>query len=304
MKKLVVVFAFLFLPSVALSFPFRAVEPGEEIPSVKLTKIDGTSFSLSPATVKGKGLILLFWGADSTVKKKRAIEIMEILNDVKQENQEIDVAVINVLEDKPELINEVARQTGTHYPVLLDEGRKAYDAFGVFVTPSILMVNGQGRITTGFGYSNTVMDKIETETLVLLGKISKQEAQKRLVPEASEKSKQERNALQHLELGRRMENKGMLRKAKEEYTRAVELFDLTEAHILLGMLLVEEGDLAGAEKEIRKALALDPDSLDAKIAYARMRVAGSDLEGVVEELQMLSFRSPKNYALHYALGQE
>jgi peroxiredoxin/predicted negative regulator of RcsB-dependent stress response len=303
MKRLVVILAFLFVPSLAFSFPFRAVEPGEKIPSVKLKKIDGTSFSLSSATVKGKGLILLFWGADSEGKKKRAMEVMEILDEVGRGHREIGVLAINAQKDTPEVINEVVSRISAEYPVLLDEKHEAYKAFGVFVMPSILVVDGNGKIKTGFGYSNTIGERLETEALVLLGEISEQNGKKRLMFEVSGKSEQERKAMRYLELGKRMENKGMSRKAKDEYTRAVELFDLPEAHTMLGLLLLEEGDLEEAEKEIKKGFDADPNSIQGKIAYARLRVAKGELEGVVEELQGLSFRSPKNYAVHYALGQ-
>jgi tetratricopeptide (TPR) repeat protein len=302
MKKLVIIFAILLFPSFAFSFPFRNVEQGGEIPAVQLQKVDGGSFSLSPSAVKGKGLILLFWGADTDVKKKRAIEIMEILNGVAESYEEIKVVAINAQKNRSETIHEVISQVNPQYPVLLDEGNDAYNAFGLFVVPSILVVNGEGLIKTGFGYSNTIEDKIDTEILLLLGKISEQEAKEKLSPEVDKRSSQEVKALQHLRLGIRMENMGMLDKAKEEYARAVGLFELAEAYIRLGALRLEEGDLEGAGKDINKGLALDPDAPDAKIAYARLRVAKGDLEGVVEDLQMLSFMSPKNHVLHYAIG--
>ena len=52
------------------------------------------------------------------------------------------------------------------------EGRKAYDAFGVFIMPCVLVVNAQGEVTQGFGYSAYLREKIETEILVLEGKIT------------------------------------------------------------------------------------------------------------------------------------
>lgn len=303
MKKLAVLFVFLFFPSLAFSFPFRNVEKGKEIPSIQLQKIDGGSFSLSPASVKGKGLILLFWGADTDVKKKRAIDMMEILNGVVEGNEEIEVVSINSQRNKHEVIKEIISQVNPKYPVLLDEEHDAYKAFGLFVVPSILFVDEKGRVKTGFGYSNTIQNKIDTEVLKLLGKVSEEEAKEMLTLEnVSTKSEQEVKALRHFRLGERMENMRMFDKAKEEYEQAVGLFDVAEANIRLGVLRLEDGDVEGAEKVINKGLDLDPDALDAKIAYARLRLAKGDMEGVVEDLQMLSFRSPRNYVIHYAIG--
>ena len=302
MKRMIVICVLLIFPSLAFSFPFRAVEPGAEIPSVELEKTDGGSFSVAPSKVKGKGLIVLFWAADSPVKKDRAIEIMEVLNDVAGDGNGIEALAINVGGDTPEVINEVVGQVNPGYPVLLDKDRKAYQAFGVFTTPSVLVVDGQGSVKTGFGYSRTIEDQITTEAMLLLGKITEQEAKEKMVPEVAETPEKEKKAKQHLLLGRRLENKGMPDKAKAEYAEAVELFDLAEAYIRLGVILLEEGDLEGAGPKIEKGLALDPDSLDAKVADARLRLAKGDAEGVLEELQMLSFRSPKNYSLRYAMG--
>jgi predicted Zn-dependent protease len=48
-------------------------------------------------------------------------------------------------------------------------------------------------------------------------------------------------------------------------------------------------------------LVLGSDSLDAKIAYARLRIAKSDR--VVAELQAIFFRSPKDHVGYYTFAQ-
>lgn len=303
MRKLVFIFVLLLLfPSLAFSFPFRSVSPGAEIPSVSLKKIDGADFMLSPAAVKSKGLILFFWGANSEAKKKRTIEILKILNGVADSNQEIGVVAINAQMDTQAVVNEVVGRTKPHYPVLLDDGRKAYNAFGVFVMPSILIVDGHGRVLTGFGYSNAIEEKIKTQALVLLGKISEKEAMQKHSSQGSAKTEQERKALQHFRLGRKMESMRMLGKAKDEYICALKLFALPEAHMRLGMLYLDDGELKKAEEQINKGFDLAPDSVAAKIAHAKLRIAKGDVEGVVQDLHALSFRAPKNYAVHYTLG--
>lgn len=302
MKKYTLMLILLILPLLAYAFPFRSVEPGKTMPSVQLKKTDGTNFSLSPDAIKGKGLILLFWGADSEAKKRRTIELMEILNDVAKSNQEIKVAAINAQDCKAEVVDQIVGMVKPVYPFLLDQERNAYNAFGVFVMPSILIVNGQGGILTGFGYSNNIRDKIETQVSVLLGKMSEQEAVENHKLHVATKTTNEEKALQHLTTGLRMDNMGMPDKAKKEYIKAVELFKSAEAYIRLGLIYLEEGDIKEAEKDINEGLSIDADLLIGKIAYAKLCIEKGKFEEVIQELNGLTFRAPGNYSVRYTLG--
>jgi Fe2+ transport system protein FeoA len=48
-------------------------------------------------------------------------------------------------------------------------------------------------------------------------------------------------------------------------------------------VLLELGDLEGKKPEIEKESGLESDSLDVKVAHARLRISKDDAEGVVEQ---------------------
>ncbi len=92
-------------------------------------------------------------------------------------------------------------------------------------------------------------------------------------------------------------------KALEEYigTQTINA-DHPAAHMNLGILAMNRGDLAGAEASYTKAIAIEPAFTGAYVNLADLyRVMGRDVEGekVLREAVM---DNPRMAALHYALG--
>jgi DNA-binding winged helix-turn-helix (wHTH) protein/Flp pilus assembly protein TadD len=74
--------------------------------------------------------------------------------------------------------------------------------------------------------------------------------------------------------------------AEDAARRALALAETAEAHLVLGRaLMAYEWDLSGAERELTRALALDPSSVPAWVALARLYSAGGDHEQAVRTAQ-------------------
>jgi Flp pilus assembly protein TadD len=74
----------------------------------------------------------------------------------------------------------------------------------------------------------------------------------------------------HLLLGRIYQRGGRLREAIDEFRIAVWCRDTSIAHVRLGEALLESGDKAGARQEAQRAIALAPDSPEARALLARI----------------------------------
>jgi Flp pilus assembly protein TadD len=78
--------------------------------------------------------------------------------------------------------------------------------------------------------------------------------------------------------------------------------DRAEARVSVGTFLAERGERAGAEAELRAAIALEPDLIPAYVNLADVyRVQGRDADGERVLRDGLA-RAPGNASLHYALG--
>ena len=75
-----------------------------------------------------------------------------------------------------------------------------------------------------------------------------------------------------------------------------------DAHLLLGILLRESGDQAGAEKEYREAERLNPDSGQVLLEMGRVLMTKGDLAGAVVRLKRAAELMPFAPAVHYQLG--
>jgi predicted CXXCH cytochrome family protein len=94
-----------------------------------------------------------------------------------------------------------------------------------------------------------------------------------------------------------------LERAKADYVEGeMENSDQPFGRVNLGSFLRAEGDAAGAEREFRAALTIDPDWIPASVDLADLlRAASRDSEGEAV-LEAALARHPESAALHHALG--
>jgi Flp pilus assembly protein TadD len=77
---------------------------------------------------------------------------------------------------------------------------------------------------------------------------------------------------------------------------------VTDAHLLLGILLREAGDQAGAEKEYREAERANPNNGQVLLEIARMLITRGDLAGALTRLKRAAELMPSAPPVHYQLG--
>jgi DNA-binding winged helix-turn-helix (wHTH) protein/tetratricopeptide (TPR) repeat protein len=84
-----------------------------------------------------------------------------------------------------------------------------------------------------------------------------------------------------------------LPRAREAAHRALELEDRADARLVLGRVLLEhDWDWSGSEREIRRALALDPSSVPAWVALARVLSVRGDHAGAIRSARRAEALDP------------
>lgn len=290
--------------SLAQSFPFRALEIGKAMPDAEFVAYgEGPSVSLRSFT--GKPLLLALWGGDIAAKKKRAIKALVALQKLEPYLKEkgVSVLVVNMQNDPKGVVDEVLGASGLSWGMYKDVSQEAYRSFGVYVLPSLLLVDSSGKVSGGIGYSKDIVERLRGEVDIMLGSISREEMELSLNPEMKELPKEEKVALRHLQMGRSMRHKGMDEAAIREFLAGLKLNPaLHEARIELGCLYLEKGDLDAAITELEAGLEGNSDSVMAEICLARVSAKMGELEGAMADLSALLFRNGRNAELHYTLG--
>lgn len=294
----------IFLSSgVAESFPFRTLDVGEKVPDVTLVNAKDNS-TLSLHELQGAPAILLFWGADLAAKKQRSImaltELQELLPFFAA--KDIQVTVINAQGDSAATIAEVVQTAGLTLPVYLDPEQQAYGSLGLYIMPSVLLLDQNGIALAGMGYSRDMTATLKGEIEILREEKSRAEVEAELNPVMVEKSEAEKAGNRSLEMGNVLARKGQLEAAQREYEAAVTHNpQLAEAHVELGCLFFQLGKITEARQSLDAGLDI-ADSLRGEICAAQVTAAQGDIDIALEDLKAMLFRNSRNAELHYVLG--
>jgi Flp pilus assembly protein TadD len=101
--------------------------------------------------------------------------------------------------------------------------------------------------------------------------------------------------------GLALRKEGRNEEAATAFRKAVEL-GVPDAHLLLGILLREAGDRAGAEKEYREAERVNPNNGQVLLEVGRALMNNGDLPGALARLKRAAELMPSAPQAQYQLG--
>lgn len=290
----------------AVAFPFREFEEGGQVPDATIKGVKDPGKTVTFAGLKGKPYLVVFWGADLPEKiehSAKALAEVESLSSFLRERN-VQMFSVNAQGDEAAGIEEVVNQSGSTLEVFTDPEQKAYATLGIFVLPTVLLVDKDGKAAAGLGYSRDLVDRLKGSVEIMLGEKSAEQVAAELHPEMKEASDQQKGSRRHYDFGLVMIKRGQLDTAIREFSKAVEIDPaMVDAHLQLGCLYLGNKQLAEAEKAINQALAADPDSVRGKVCRGELkRLQGKQAEAA-RELQAVLTADPENYEAFYTLGK-
>ncbi|MFC1523476.1 tetratricopeptide repeat protein [Thermodesulfobacteriota bacterium] len=291
--------------SVATSFPFRAISIGDDMPKVMVMD-HKTQQEKDLDTLKGTPYVAVFWGADIPTKKNRAIQAFKSMEELLPflEENKMMAFTVNALGDIPDTIDEVVREGGSTLSAYYDSAEKVYGDLGIFVMPAILLVDKDGKVAAGMGYSKDLIDRLKGEVEIMLGQKTREQVELELRPETIEKSPEKKAAARHLNMGHVMLKRGMADAAIREFLEAIKVDPEvgSEAHIAVGCLFFDTGQIDDAIKHLDIGLEMNPDSLRGLICMAKIDAHEGDVDFAIGDLQSIMLRNSRSHELHYVLG--
>lgn len=301
---LAAVFALFCSRATASSLPFRAVAPGDDLPPLSFKPLDDGA-DLETGSLKGNPLALLFWGADVETKKDRSIKAFKAVESILPylEERKVRVLLVNAQGDEKTVMQAAAEGVSGKLPFYLDPSQKAYGDLGLFIVPSVMLVDAGGKIVSGLGYSHDFAGRLKGEVQIMLGEKNRAEVERELRPEMVEKSDEEKQSVRYFNAAMVMLRRGQTDSAVAELNKALEADPkMGEAHGQLGCLYLDMGQLAEAKKSLDASYGINPDYLPANICDARVRAEEGQVDDAVDDLKALLFRNARKPGLHFALA--
>lgn len=290
--------------SMASSFPFRSIAIGDQVPALSFQAVaDGAAVSVE--SLQGSPSVLVFWGADIETKKERSLKTFAATEEILTflEERKVKILLVNAQGDPKDVVQAVAGDLSGNMPVYMDEAKKAYGDLGIFVVPSVLLLDKDGKVVAGLGYSHDYRDRLQGEVEILLGEKTRQEVESGLRPEMKEKTEAEKKTIRHLNMALLMKKRGQVDSAITELQNAIAIDpEMVEAHGELGCLYIDKGKIEEAKKALDTAYDLDSEYLPANICDARVMAEEGQVDEALEELKILLFRNARNPDLHYTIG--
>jgi tetratricopeptide (TPR) repeat protein len=290
----------------AVAFPFREFDEGDPVPDVTLKSFQDGQPAATFSGLKGKPFIAVFWGADLPEKIEHSAKVLAEVESLASflEERNVQRLSVNVQNDPAAVINEVVDKSKSTIKVYLDENQKAYATLGIFVMPTVLLVDKDGNVAAGMGYSRDLMDRLKGAVEIMLGEKTAEQVAAELRPEMIEISAEEKASRRHFDFGMVMLKRGQLDAAIREFGKAVEVDPgMSKAHLQLGCLYLGNNELENAEKSINKTLEADPDSVNGKICRGELLRLKGELEQAAKELQAVITSHPEKYDAYYYLGR-
>lgn len=290
--------------SEANSFPFRSVKVGDKLPVISVRDI-GTQQDVNLEQFSGKPLLLVFFGADMSAKKKRSVKAMKAIHKLASfaGARGLVTVLVNAQGDSLEVIAEVVSAAGMVDNIYIDVDRHAYGSLGIFVMPSILLVSADGTIAAGLGYSRDLAKRLKIEIEIMLGEKTRAQVEEEQRPKVVEKSAAEKGARRHFKLGMTMIERGQPESAMREFKKAVASEPaMGKAHVKLGCLQLDDGRVDEAKSSLAIGLELEPDFVAGQICQARIKAEEGDVAGAIEDIGFIMLRNSRNAHLHYVLG--
>lgn len=328
--------ALVLLNSTVSSSALSLLEVGMEAPEFRLQDAERKSYRF--ADLQGEKLtVLVFWATWSGNSQKALHQMQEL----QQTYAGSGLSVIAINVDRQEVteavltsIRQVAERQQITLPLLVDHGLRVFNNYGVIAVPSLVVVDAKRVIRRELsGYPLLGADELkqfleatlENRPLTATHETAGYQPDKkavRLWNMGTRSLRSERTAAQaagwfqkaiaadpaftlpYLSLGEWYYQRDLLDEARQQFEAVLTRKpDNALALSWLGQLLLEQGDLAGAEQRLTAALHADKSYLP---TYCRLGVLSgrqNKPEQALEWFWQAEARNPRELLVYTARGQ-
>ena len=286
--------------SIAASPPRGSVAPPITLPDLSGTPV--STAKLAPRT-----LVLIFGELDHDGTRQACSDVLDVLSDPRFANDAV-VPVMIIAQEAPDArLKEEAAQGRFPAVILHDPKRDAFGAYRVLVLPTVIVVDGKGKVVHSMpGFLRRSRDILTEALLTATGKEPEEQFERTIDPKAPDVPHEAVRADRLVHLGAELTKHGLYEMAEARYTEATSLVPgHIGATLGLGELMLRQNRLTDAEPLFRSVLAVHPDSVDAAlgIASVQLKRGGDDLPKAEAGVKAIIDKDPTQARARYLMGQ-
>lgn len=281
------------------------LRPGDKPPDVSFTDVEGQRVFL--AAFEGRPVVLLFGELYHARSLEACRQMQRIMADPRVAPLEPTCFLIIAQQAESGIVRDLAKEKQVPFRILHDRDRAAFAAYRVTVLPSVVVLDSKGRVVHAFaGLAPSFGDVVTDAILLAGGKLNPEQFARTLHPSsAPADSEATRRAARLTELARQLARSNMHELAADKFREALAADGkYVPARIGLGRHALDRGRLADADEQFKAALALDPNSTEALLgsAYVRVMRGGPELGGAERQVRNLLVQRPNDPEVHFLLG--
>jgi len=276
---------------------------GSDAPPITLKSLDGAE--VSTAKLAPKPLVLIFGETNHDGTKQACADVLDAIKDPRL--GAAPAAVLVTARDVPEAQMKEESQHGRFPPFILrDTKREAFGAYRVLVMPSVVVVDGKGKVVHAMpGFLPRFKEILGEALLVASGKETAEQLDQVIAGPAPSADPDAIRAERLTHLGIELARRGVYDAAEARFGEAIALAPTHNgARLGLADLLVRQNRLSDAEPLYRSVLGSNPQSLEAALGLALVQAkrGGDELPKAEAAVRALVEKDPSSARAQYILG--
>jgi len=264
---------------------FKNIKVGDQALPIQLEDLEGQEHSLAKYR-ESEAILLFFW---ATWSQRSLTELADLKKfQAEYGDKGLQILAINVENQKMSdedlrQIRSVLEENEISYPVLIDQGLKTYNEWGVIATPTTAIVGTDGVVIFDLSsYPTSAYLDMEQSIQKALGLYVEEEKAADVEPSYVPN----RDALLHLGMGKRHAQKGFMTKALPELEKAaIADSGWAEPQMYLGFVHFRMGESEKASASLEKASQLDPERLEITWLRGYLLVVDEKVDEAIALLQ-------------------
>ena len=279
------------------------LQPGDAAPGFSATDTGGNKVQVPDP--RGEVQVLLFGDSSHPRVGEMTSQVGAALADPRMEGVDVQwMMILSGGSDTDAALAGLDKAARSRVTVVVDRERAAFEAYRVFVVPSVAIVDGHGLIVrTLAGTNPRGADGLLEDILMGAGRPPHESPHPD--PAAAKPGSSDERAARLTRMGEQLVRRGLLDGAEQSFRQAIELAPREpNANLDLGDLLNRMGRPEEATARFRLVLEDRPDSERAHLGLiaAQLNMDGVDLPGVETQLSAIVELQPENARAHFLLG--
>ena len=278
---------------------------GSDAPPISLDDLSGKP--VATAALAPRTLVLIFGELGHEGVKQACGDVLDVLSDPKVAGSGVVPVLVIAQDAPPAQLRDQASQGRFPAVILHDPKRDAFGAYRILVVPTVVVVDGKGKVVHSMpGFLQRFKEILTESILLAAGKESKEQFDQTIDPKAQSDAHESVRADRLAHLGAELTRHGLYDMAEARYTEATTLVPgHVGATLGLGDLMLRQGRLAEAEPLFRSALASDPKSPEAALGVAAVQIrrGGEDVAKAEGALKAILEKDPAQPRAWFLMGQ-